>query len=173
MFFNECALRSFRNSIADGLLIRSSSVSDICMRMRKSDTSLMGQGTLTFVVSSVCGCRADRRILSSCHLGSCFSELQSDKWIRIRIEPSDLLVLPAGIYHRFTLDENNAVKVLRLFKVFWLAFLSNPFVSQIRPSNMFIYHLQENPKWVPHNRSSETDVNPYRTTYVRAISGTA
>lgn len=65
------------------------------------------------------------------------------RWIRIKVEKNDLLVLPPGIFHRFTVDENNYIKAMRLFK--------------------------DEPKWTPLNRSCETENNPFRKAYIQQI----
>ncbi|KAI7263310.1 1,2-dihydroxy-3-keto-5-methylthiopentene [Hortaea werneckii] len=70
---------------------------------------------------------------------------QEDDWVRIRLEKGDLMIMPAGIYHRFTTDEKNYTKAMRLFK--------------------------EDPKWTPLNRGQETDKNVFREAYLKMREG--
>lgn len=46
-----------------------------------------------------------RYILDGAGYFDCRSE--GDEWVRIRLEKGDLMIMPAGIYHRFTTDEKN------------------------------------------------------------------
>jgi len=66
---------------------------------------------------------------------------EDDQWVRIKLDKHDLVIMPAGIYHRFTTDESNYTKAMRLFK--------------------------DQPKWTPLNRGNETDQNPFRKDYLR------
>ncbi len=59
-----------------------------------------------------------------------------------------MIVLPAGMYHRFTLDESNYLKAMRLFV--------------------------GDPVWTPHNRESEgVDAMAERLAYAAAIAASA
>ncbi|TVY81009.1 1,2-dihydroxy-3-keto-5-methylthiopentene dioxygenase [Lachnellula suecica] len=81
--------------------------------------------------------------------GSGFFDVRSegDEWVRIFLEKDDLIVLPAGIYHRFTTDNKNYILAMRLFK--------------------------DEPKWTALNRGPEIDVNPYRKEYLQTQTAKA
>ncbi|KAH7203710.1 hypothetical protein DER44DRAFT_698005, partial [Fusarium oxysporum] len=70
---------------------------------------------------------------------------KDDDWVRVLLEKDDLLILPPGIYHRFTTDESNYVHAMRLFK--------------------------EDPKWTPLNRGPDVDKNEHRQEYVKQFLG--
>ncbi|CCW59899.1 unnamed protein product [Phytomonas sp. EM1] len=63
--------------------------------------------------------------------GSCYFDIRSarEKWIRIHLQTSQLIIIPAGMYHRGTLDENDYVALFRGF--------------------------QESPRFVPINRPND------------------
>jgi 1,2-dihydroxy-3-keto-5-methylthiopentene dioxygenase len=39
-----------------------------------------------------------------------------DRWMRVHLEPGDLIIVPANKYHRFTLDEGRTITCKRLFQ---------------------------------------------------------
>ncbi|CEF63578.1 1,2-dihydroxy-3-keto-5-methylthiopentene dioxygenase [Strongyloides ratti] len=81
-----------------------------------------------------------------CLDGSAYFDVRDkdNQWIRLKFTVGDLIVLPAGIYHRFTVDLSNNVKALRLFK--------------------------SNPSWQAYNRDEQVDSMKIRSEYLARIN---
>ena len=69
---------------------------------------------------------------------------KEDRWIRIQLEAGDMIILPEGIYHRFTTDTSNYTQAMRLF------------VGE--------------PVWTPYNRETIDESNDSRKKYVQMVS---
>lgn len=51
---------------------------------------------------------------------------EGDQWVRVYVEKNDLMILPAGIYHRFTTASNNVCFLLGFLFIFRFVFLEGP-----------------------------------------------
>lgn len=91
---------------------------------------------------------------------------KDDEWVRVQLEKDDLLILPAGIYHRFTTDDANVS----------LAMIPPPRFLETCHVNMqlqFVHAMRlfkDEPKWTPLNRDPVLDNNHHRQAYVKGFA---
>ena len=75
----------------------------------------------------------------------------------------DLIILPPGIYHRFTTDDQNVNGQLSFPGALdGQETLTHLHAQYIQAMRLF----KDEPKWTPLNRSSDLDANEHRKAYV-------
>lgn len=108
---------------------------------------------------------------------------EGDEWVRIFLEKDDLIVcfllllkerellivvvqiLPAGIYHRFTVDTDN----VGFWHISFVVRTYADYVQYIQAMRLF----KEDPKWTPLNRGPELDDNSFRKEYLQGLTPVA
>ena len=89
---------------------------------------------------------------------------QSDQWIRIEMVKGDMIILPAGIYHRFTLDTKvQHIELTLLWCEGYVSLSLSLSQNYIKAMRLF----QGEPVWTPINRPA--DDHPSRLQYVSAV----
>ena len=83
-----------------------------------------------------------------------------DRWIRIEVIKGDLIVLPAGIYHRFTLDSKVCDDHTHLCSICTCSAVSQNYIKAVR---LFVGE----PVWTPINRPA--DDHPKREQYLESF----
>lgn len=94
---------------------------------------------------------------------------EGDEWVRIELEKDDLIILPPGIYHRFTTDETNVSELIFPCSRDASGVVLGPAANWSMRLMQYVHAMRlfkEEPKWTPLNRSNELDENPHRKGYV-------
>lgn len=70
-----------------------------------------------------------------------------DRWIRLVIGKGDLISLPAGIYHKLHLDENQYVKAMRFFagEPVWKAYYRSEETDNCAARKQYLASLRSSP----------------------------
>lgn len=95
-----------------------------------------------------------------------------DKWYRMLVRKGDMIVLPAGAWHRFTLDENNYIHAMRLFQdePVWTAHNKSVPANYTRPArSQYAKDEARIEAWIYDESSSEDQRQPHKTNPERPV----